>query len=190
MPKKKKKKIRKLSVSKKLLKEFRADAGKGFENFNKVFRINVFDEARKIKDYKQLERFIETYAAGMAASDVAVAAAKYARDNWKVIKILKDPDYRGAILELLQSIANKNAKRIFNSQTLKRFCKLTGYKKPSKQRTFQNDVTMFKEYFGIKRIHHTYEKESKEDKDYEKNMLKKLNDPEWIKKKFTFGSKT
>ena len=51
MPKKKKKKIRKLSVSKKLLKEFEADKDKGFENFNKVFRINVFDEARKIKNF-------------------------------------------------------------------------------------------------------------------------------------------
>jgi len=166
------------------------DAGKGLENFNKVFRVNPYREAEKVENYNQLERFIEQYIPAMSAADVAWVAAKYAQDNWKVIKILKDPDNHGAILELLQSIENKNAKRIFNSQTLRRFCKLTGYKKPRIDKTFQHDVTMFKEYFGVKRIHHHYEKESKEDKDYEKNMLKKLNDPEWTRKKFTFGSKT
>ena len=127
------------------------DAGKGLENFNKVFRVNPYIEAGKIKNYNQLERFIEQYIPALSAADVAWVAAKYAQDNWKVIKILKDPDYRGAILELLQSIENKNAKRIFNSQTLRRFCKLTGYKKPPKVKTFQHDITMFKNFFGVKR---------------------------------------
>jgi len=127
------------------------DAGKGLENFNKVFRVNHYIEAGKIKNYNQLERFIEQYIPALSASDVAWVAAKYAQDNWKVIKILKDPDNHGAILELLQSIENKNAKRIFNSQTLRRFCKLTGYKKPPKVKTFQHDITMFKNFFGVKR---------------------------------------
>ena len=127
------------------------DAGKGLENLDgRAVLKNVFWEARQVKDYKQLERFIEMYAAGMKPADVAVAVAN-AQDNWKVIKILKDPDNHGAILELLQSIENKNAKRIFNSQTLRRFCKLTGYKKPPKVKTFQHDITMFKNFFGVKR---------------------------------------
>ena len=91
------------------------DAGKGLENFNKVFRVNPYIEAGKIKNYNQLERFIEQYIPALSAADVAWVAAKYAQDNWKVIKILKDPDNHGAILELLQSIANKNAKRIIIS---------------------------------------------------------------------------
>ena len=129
----------------------RKDAGKGMENFDKAVYVNVYDDARKVKNYKQLERFIEQYIPALSAADVAWVAAKYAQDNWKVIKILKDPDNHGAILELLQSIENKNAKRIFNSQTLRRFCKLTGYKKPPKVKTFQHDITMFKNFFGVKR---------------------------------------
>ena len=127
------------------------DAGKGLENFNKVFKVNVFAEASKITNYKQLERFIEIYAPGMAAADVARAAAKYAKDNWNFYKIIKDPDCRGAIIELLGAIDKKNAKRIYNSQTLKRFCMLTGYKKPRTEKTFQEQITMFKNSFGLKR---------------------------------------
>ena len=149
--KKKKKKIKKSSATKSLKQLMIEDAGKGLENFNKVFRVNPYIEAGKIKNYKQLERFIEQYIPALSAADGAWVSAKYARDNWKVIKILKDPDNHGAILELLQSIENKNAKRIFNSQTLRRFCKLTGYKKPPKVKTFQHDITMFKNFFGVKR---------------------------------------
>ena len=64
---------------------------------------------------------------------------------------MKDPEHYGAIAQLLSSIDNKNAKRIYNSQTLKRFCMLTGYKKPKTDKTFQHDITMFKAYFGVKR---------------------------------------
>ena len=127
------------------------DAGKGLENFDKVFLTNVFYEARQVKDFKQLERFIEKHAAGMDAADVAVAAAKYAKDNWNIYKIIKDPDCHGAIFELLDAIDKKNAKRIYNSQTLKRFCMLTGYKKPRTEKTFQEQITMFKNSFGLKR---------------------------------------
>jgi hypothetical protein len=149
--KKKKKKIKKSSVSKLLLKEFRADAGKGFENFNKVFRINVFDEAAKVKSFKQLENFIEHYMPAVSASDAARIIAKEVKANWNTYKIMKDPEHYGAIAQLLSSIDNKNAKRIYNSQTLKRFCMLTGYKKPKTDKTFQHDITMFKAYFGVKR---------------------------------------
>ena len=40
---------------------FEADAGMGLENFDKTFMVNVFDEARKVKNYKQLEYFIERF---------------------------------------------------------------------------------------------------------------------------------
>ena len=56
--KKKKKKIKKSSALKKPLIDFEKDAGMGLENFDKVFLTNVFYEARQVKDYKQLERFI------------------------------------------------------------------------------------------------------------------------------------
>ena len=40
---------------------------------------------------------------------------------------------------------------IFNSKALKIFCEETGYKKPPAIKTFQNDVTTMKEFFGLKR---------------------------------------
>ena len=82
MPKKKKKKkIKKSSAFKSLRQLMVEDAGKGLENFNKIYKTNVFYEAYKVKDYKQLERFIERYAPGMTAADVAIAAGKYAKES-------------------------------------------------------------------------------------------------------------
>ena len=73
------------------------DAGKGLEDFNRVYKINVFDEANNVRNYKQLERYIENYIPSMSAADVAWVAAKYAKDNWMVVKIMKDPDNYAAV---------------------------------------------------------------------------------------------
>ena len=54
--------------------------------------VNVFDEARKIKNFNQLERFIDTHIPGLEPHEAAVAVARFARDNWLLLKILKDPD--------------------------------------------------------------------------------------------------
>ena len=115
--------------------------------------INVFDEARKIKNFNQLERFIDTHIPGVEPHEAAVAVARFARDNWLLLKILKDPDAAGSVANLFEAI-NKNkggAPAIFNSKALKIFCEETGYKKPPAIKTFQNDVTTMKEFFGLKR---------------------------------------
>ena len=57
--KKKKKKIKKSSATKSLKQLMIEDAGKGLENFNKVFRVNPYKEAVNIKNQKQLDRFLE-----------------------------------------------------------------------------------------------------------------------------------
>ena len=70
-----------------------------------------------------------------------------------LLKILKDPDAAGSVANLFEAI-NKNkggAPAIFNSKALKIFCEETGYKKPPAIKTFQNDVTTMKEFFGLKR---------------------------------------
>tara|TARA_Y100000031_G_scaffold154441_1_gene202140 strand:+ start:638 stop:1231 length:594 start_codon:yes stop_codon:yes gene_type:complete len=160
---KKKKKIKKSSASKKPLIDFEKDAGKGLKIFGEAVLINVFYEARQVKDYKQLERFIETHAPGMNAADVAVAAAKYAKDNWNLFKLMKDPDYHGAIFELLDAIdktkggAVKVWEEYYENKTgpIDTFKKLTSYKVPIRTpqsvKTFQNEMTAFKTYFGLKR---------------------------------------
>ena len=137
------------------------DAGKGLENFDKVFLTNVFYEARQVKDFKQLERFIEKHAAGMDAADVAVAAAKYAKENWNIYKIAKDPDCHGSVFELLDEIDKKKGgavevwKRWKNNpyfhRGLSKFAFDTGYKVPKTSKTFQEQVTMFKKYFKLNR---------------------------------------
>ena len=159
--KKKKKKIKKSSAFKSLRQIVEEDAGKGLENFNKTYKTNVFEEAYKVKDYKQLERFMETYAPGMSAADVAIAAGKYAKENWNIYKIAKDPDHHGAVFELLDEIDKKKGgavevwKRWKNNpyfhRGLSKFAYETGYKVPRTDKTFQEQVTMFKKYFKLNR---------------------------------------
>ena len=70
-------------------------------------KVNVFEEAAKVKNYKQLERFFELYAPGMGAADVAYAASKYiysSNKSWSLFKILKDPDYYGEVVTLFNDI--------------------------------------------------------------------------------------
>ena len=156
---KKQKKFEKILSSEKIpflsktqwAKMFEEDSGMGLENFDKTFLVNVFDEARKVKSYKQLEHFIERFIPSMDAADVALAAAWYAKDNWNVIKIMKDPDCQGAIMELLEHVDKHTAKKTYASIELITFCSHTGYKMPKTIKTFQEQITMFKDHFGLKR---------------------------------------
>tara|TARA_R110002073_G_scaffold217885_2_gene378173 strand:+ start:26 stop:571 length:546 start_codon:yes stop_codon:yes gene_type:complete len=163
--KKKKKKIaKKLSVLKKPKIDLRADAakmdlekyaGQGTEYFNKRFatKVNVFDKARAVGNFKELERFVEEFTPGLNAAGIAWITADYAKKHWNVIKILKDPEYHGAVFELLSWIDKRKtgAKAAFNNRALTRFSMLTGYQKPKEITTFQGHITMFKNYFGLKR---------------------------------------
>ena len=159
--KKKKKKIKKSSATKSLNQLMVEDAGKGLENFDTVFLTNVFYEARQVKDYKQLERFIEKHAAGMDAADVAVAAAKYAKENWNIYKICKDPDHHGAIFQFLHDIGRVKGGAVeiwkrwknneFFHRGLSKFAFDTGYKVPKTSKTFQEQVTIFKKHFKLNR---------------------------------------
>ena len=54
------------------------DAGKGLENFNKVFRVNPYKEAVNIKNQKQLDRFLEKYT---PALDYRALYVAYISDN-------------------------------------------------------------------------------------------------------------
>lgn len=131
-------------------------------------RINVFDEAKKVKNFSQLERFIEKYSPGIDAALAAHILTKYTRDNWNVIKILKEPDCHGAILELIDEISKRDrgariiwqeyqlntqhAETIDESDgALAKFSILTGYVIPNTDKTFQEHVSMFKNHFGLKR---------------------------------------
>jgi len=147
--------------------DLRAD-GEKYSFKEEIVKVNVFDEAKKVKNFSQLERFIEKYSPGIDAALAAHILTKYTRDNWNVIKILKDPDCHGAILELIDEISksDRGARNIWlqyqlnteyaetideSDGALAKFSILTGYVIPNTDKTFQEHVSMFKNHFGLKR---------------------------------------
>jgi len=147
--------------------DLRAD-GEKYSFKEEIVKVNVFDEAKKVKNFSQLERFIEKYSPGIDAALAAHILTKYTRDNWNVIKILKEPDCHGAILELIDEISksDRGARIIWQQYQLNteyaetidesdgalaKFSILTGYVIPKTDKTFQEHVSMFKNHFGLKR---------------------------------------
>ena len=173
----------------KLLSIMVKNAGKGLENLDKVHYVNVYEEAGKVKTYKQLQHFIDRFIPSMTPADIASTALKHAKDKWNFVKILNDPDQRGAVLGLVDYVDKNSAKKTYNSEKLVRFIGNTGYKKPSTFKTFQWHMSMFKDHFGMKRKTAKGDKRHKDspaDIAYEKEMQKKLADPDFWK----FGKKT
>ena len=168
------------------------DAGKGLENFNpKPVKVNVFDKARSIKTWDQLRYILEEYAPAVAyPSSAAQIILNHVREHWDFYKIFKDPDNYGAIVQLVKFADRVTNKRAYKSQLLKVFCKWTGFRKPQTLDTFKNDMTKFRDFLGKKTHYNPRLKESAADIAYEKEMQKKLADPEWTKKFFKFGNKS
>ena len=109
-------------------------------------RINVFSEAKKVKNFKQLERFFELYAPGVTAADAAEIVTRHIKDsskNWNLFKILKDPEYHSEVFKLLHWIDTKKggAPAAYEHRVLKIFAAKTGYKIPPSIKTFQNELT-------------------------------------------------
>tara|TARA_Y100000310_G_scaffold262908_1_gene272752 strand:- start:487 stop:1038 length:552 start_codon:yes stop_codon:yes gene_type:complete len=156
--------------------DFEKDGKKLWKNFNsKPVKVNVFDKARSIKTWRQLQHILESYAPGVAyPSTVAEIILKHVRDNWNTYKIFKDPDQYGAIVVLVNFVTKVGAPKAYNSQHLKIFCRWTGYKKPKTLKTFKNDMTTIKEFLGVKRIHTGYHKYT-----YTKEEIEK--EKEWIR---------
>ena len=77
-------------------------------------------------------------------------------------KIIKDPEQRGAVAYLLQWEEKLKRKRLYDSDQLKDFCTLTGYKKPRTYKTFENETSApspmvqisLKEYDKLKEKQH------------------------------------
>jgi len=118
-------------------------------------RVNVFKEAAKIKNYKQLERFFELYAPGMSAADVAYAASKYissSNKTWSLFKVLKDPNYYGEVITLFENIEKLGGSAAaYDHKVIDTFCKNTGYTKPKSSKQFENEIWRFKKELGVAR---------------------------------------
>ena len=118
-------------------------------------RVNVFEEAAKVKNYKQLERFFELYAPGMSAADVAYAASKYissSNKTWSLFKVLKDPNYYGEVITLFENIEKLGGSAAaYDHKVIDTFCKNTGYSKPKSSKQFENEIWRFKKELGVAR---------------------------------------
>ena len=118
-------------------------------------RVNVFKEAAKVKNYKQLERFFELYAPGMSAADVAYAASKYissSNKTWSLFKILKDPNYYGEVITLFENIEKLGGSAAaYDHKVIDTFCKNTGYTKPKSSKQFENEIWRFRKELGLAR---------------------------------------
>ncbi len=115
--------------------------------------INVYDEAAKVKNFKQLEGFLDRYSPGIDAALAAKILTRYTKDHWNAFRICSDTDYHSAIFELLHWIDTHKGGAIaaYNHRVLRRFQMLTGYKKPNTSKTFQNELTLIKDHFGLAR---------------------------------------
>ena len=143
--------------------DFEADAGQGFENFDKPpTRINVFDRARKIKTWNMFIHLVEQE--NITPAEALTVILKHVKKSWNKYKILREGDYLGAILGLLELQGKLGAYKLYHHKYLNDFCAWTGYKKPSYSR-FQDDLTSFKAEFGGKRkkrlVPHYIDKEFK-----------------------------
>jgi hypothetical protein len=147
--KKKKKKIKKSSTSKK--------QRRGLKNFDIGFIKNPYTEAAKVKDWKELEKFVSTHAAALGPAGVAYASVKYVLDNYNELKISYEcPD---AVLDLIDAtnktkggaVAIYNEYRENRTGPLNDFIIETQYGCPRLVKTFQEHMTKFKDFEGLKR---------------------------------------
>jgi len=133
--------------------DLRADAAKQKDMFSRIYVDNIFEQAKRLKNFNELERFIEHFMPGVSAADAGTIIAKYTKDHWTLFKILKDPEYHGEVFKLLHWIDTKNggAPAAYNHRVLRIFAAKTGYKIPPSIKTFQNEITIIKDHFGMSR---------------------------------------
>ena len=152
--KKKKKKIKKSSVSK--------QPRRGLQNLNVGFVKNPYSEAAKVKSWKELEKFISIHTPALGPAGVAYAATKFSMDNYNELKICYECE--DAVRDLIEACNIKGGAvkiwKDYDIQTqrpykrtgpLAEFILETQYACPRIPKTFQEHMTKFKEFIGVKR---------------------------------------
>jgi len=75
------------------------------------------------------------------------------KKHWKEFKIIKDPNQLEAIADLLKWETELTRGKLYDSQYLKDFSAITGYKIPKTYHTFENEMGDLRDVFGAKRDH-------------------------------------
>ena len=118
---------------------------------------NPYIEAAKVKDWDELEKFMSIHAAALGPAGVAYASVKFVMDNYNQMKICYECE--DAVLDLIDatkktkggSVAIYNQYAAQGTGPLKNFILETQYACPRIVKTFQEHMTKFKEFMGLKR---------------------------------------
>ncbi len=141
------------------------DAGKGMENFDKpATPVRPYEVAKEIKNYRELQGFVERFAGGMHEKEIAKLVLDYMNtkkgyNRWNILEqdnlpyvwtllsaIDKDPKQAVGIY----NIYKKNPKNEVKNP-LRKFEVRTSYIVPTSIKAFQSDLSEWKKLLGVGR---------------------------------------
>ena len=141
------------------------DAGKGMENFDKpATPVRPYEVAKEIKNYRELQGFVERFAGGMHEKEIAKLVLDYMNtkkgyNRWNILEQDKLP-YVWTLLSAIDkdpkqavgiyNIYKKNPKNEVKNP-LRKFEVRTSYIVPTSIKTFQSDLSEWKKLLGVGR---------------------------------------
>ena len=141
------------------------DAGKGMENFDKpATPVRPYEVAKEIKNYRELQGFVERFAGGMHEKEIAKLVLDYMNtkkgyNRWNILEqdnlpyvwtllsaIDKDPKQAVGVY----NIYKKNPKNEVKNP-LRKFEVRTSYIVPTSIKAFQSDISGWKKLLNVGR---------------------------------------
>ena len=142
-----------------------ADAGKGMENFDKpATPVSPYKIAKGIKNYRELQNFVERFAGGMHEKEIARLVLDYMNtkkgyNRWNILEQDKLP-YVWTLLSAIDknpkqavgvyNVYKKNPKNEVKNP-LRKFEVRTSYIVPTSIKAFQSDLSEWKKLLGVGR---------------------------------------
>ena len=141
------------------------DAGKGMENFDKpATPVRPYEVAKEIKNYRELQGFVERFAGGMHEKEIAKLVLDYMNtkkgyNRWNILEQDKLP-YVWTLLSAIDkdpkqavgvyNIYKKNPKNEVKNP-LRKFEVRTSYIVPTSIKAFQSDISGWKKLLNVGR---------------------------------------
>ena len=141
------------------------DAGKGMENFDKpATPVRPYEVAKEIKNYRELQGFVERFAGGMHEKEIAKLVLDYMNtkkgyNRWNILEqdklpyvwtllsaIDKDPKQAVGVYNIYKKNPNNEVKN-----PLRKFEVRTSYIVPTSIKAFQSDLSEWKKLLGVGR---------------------------------------
>ena len=141
------------------------DAGQGMENFDKpATPVRPYEVAKEIKNYRELQGFVERFAGGMHEKEIAKLVLDYIMtkkgyNRWNILEQDKLP-YVWTLLSAIDknpkqavgvyNVYKKNPKNEVKNP-LRKFEVRTSYIVPTSIKAFQSDLSEWKKLLGVGR---------------------------------------